>query len=170
VIVMGFRINLLGGNYSSGETSLILVSLFLVGGITLMGYGFTQYRDQSQNLNNAVNVSATVTDTNIRTDSSRRGGTDYQAEISFEYSYEEQSYSSDFIYPLDDDKEFNQQSKAHQYIDSYPTGSNVEAFVNSESPETAFLNAERSNQPLILMIVGTLTALMGAYKLTRRVM
>lgn len=167
---MSFRINLLGENDNSGETSIILVSLFLIGGLILTGYGVTQYWGQSQSLDNAVNIAATVTDTNIRTDSSRRGGIDYQAEINFDYSYEGEKYSSDFIYPLDDDKEFNRESTAEEFLQDYSGGEQVEAYVNPSEPENAFLKDSRSNEPLILMLIGGLMAAISSYKLAKNVL
>jgi hypothetical protein len=141
----------------------------MVGGVLLAGYGFTQYQGQSESINNAVNITGTVTDTNIQTDSSRRGGIDYQAEITFDYSYEGASYSSDFIYPLDDDREFSTESEAQEYLEDYPPGENVAASVNPEQPGDAFLNAERSDQPLLFMLIGGLMALLGSYKTTKRI-
>lgn len=167
---MGFRINLLDGNSeNSGEASIVLVSIFMVGGVLLAGYGFAQYQGQSESINNAVNITATVTDTNIRTDSSRRGGIDYQAEVTFEYSYEGTDYSSDFIYPLDDDKEFNQESAAEEFLEDYSSGSQIDAYVNPSEPGNAFLTNTRSNEPLILMLIGGFMAVLGSYKVGQRV-
>ena len=166
---MGFRFNLLGGDLeNSAQASIVLLSLFMVGGLLLAGYGFTRYQSQSESIDNAVNITATVTDTNIRTDSSRKGGIDYQAEITFGYSYEGEDYSSDFIYPLDDDREFNTESEAQDYLEDYPNGEDVAASVNPEKPSDAFLNAKRSDQPLLFMLIGGLMALLGSYKTTKR--
>ena len=166
---MGLGINIGDKDSSNLSPSQILVfsSIFMVVGLALTGFGFTQYQDQSESIDNAVNITDTVTDTNIRTDSSRRGGIDYQAEINFEYSYEGTGYSSDFIYPLDDDREFNQESEAEEFIENYPTGQRVGASVNPEKPGDAFLNAKRSDQPLILTIIGGIMVIIGGYKTTR---
>jgi len=166
---MRFRINLIGGGEPNSTPALVLAALFMVGGLVLGGYGFTQYQDQSQSINNAVNITATVTDTNLRKDSSRRGGADYQAEIGFEYSFEGENYSSNFIYPLDEDKEFKQESEAEEFLGSYPRGEEIEAYVNPETPGKAFLNAERSDQPLILMLIGGIMAVLGSYRLVQRI-
>lgn len=166
---MGLGINIGEKDSSNLSPNQILVfsSIFMVVGLALAGFGFMQYQGQSESIDNAVNITATVTDTNVRTDSSRRGGIDYQAEITFEYSYEGTGYSSDFIYPLDDDREFNQESEAENFIKNYPVGQEVDASVNPEKSGDAFLNAERSNQPLILMIIGGIMVVIGGYKTTR---
>lgn len=169
---MGLDINVGGKNSSdlSPNQVLLFSSIFMVIGLVMAGYGFTQYQGQSESINNAVNITATVTDTDVRIDSSRRGGIDYQAEITFNYSYEGNNYSSDFIYPLDDDREFNQESEAENFIGNYPVGERVEASVNPEKPGEAFLMAERSDQPLLFMIIGGLMVVMGGYKTTRSFM
>ncbi|QGA80603.1 DUF3592 domain-containing protein [Candidatus Nanohalobium constans] len=166
---MGLDVNVGGKNSNSLSPNQVLLfsSIFMILGLAIAGYGFMQYQGQSENVDKAVNITATVTDTNIRTDSSRRGGVDYQAEISFEYSFEGENYSSDFIHPLDRDKEFNQETEAEKFIENYPAGEKVDASVNPEKPGEAFLIAERSDQPLLFMIIGGFMVMLGAYKTTR---
>ena len=164
------KINILGGKEQINSTAgVALATIFTVIGVALAGYGFTQYQGQSQSIDNAVNITATVTETDVRTDSSRRGRIDYQAEIRFNYSYEGENQSSGYIYPLDSDKEFNTESSAEEYLEDYPSGQEVYAFVNPENPGEAFLNAERSNQPLILMLIGSLMAVLGSIKTVQRI-
>lgn len=168
-MVLGVNI---GGKNSSnlGPNQILLFSsIFMIIGLALAGYGFMQYQGQSESINKATNITATVTDTNVRTDSSRRGGTDYQAEITFDYKFEGTSYSSDFVYPLDDDKEFNTESEAQNYLENYSSGEEVDAFVNPEQPGKAFLTAERSNQPLLFVLIGMMMLLAGGYKSAQRV-
>lgn len=163
------RINIFGGEEAENSTmALIFASAFVLIGVVMAGYGFIQYQGQAEYIDNPDNISATVSDNNIRTDSSRRGGTDYQAEITFEYSYEGNEYSSGFIHPLDDDKEFDTESKAEEFLENYAEGERVEAYVNSKSPEEAFLIASRSDQPLLLMIIGVMMVLAGGYKSVQR--
>ena len=149
---------------------ILLAFGFAVIGVLMAGNGFNQYHGQSQNIDNAVNITATITETNIRTDSSGRGGIDYQAEISFDYRYEGEDYSSSYIYPLDNDKEFNSESEAEQYLHNYPQGREVTAHLNPENPGEAFLNAERSNQPFISMLIGVLMAVLGSFKALQRIL
>jgi len=164
------RINILGGEERiNSSAGIALAAIFTVAGVALAGYGFTQYQGQTENIENAVNITATVTDTDVRTDSSRRGRIDYQAEIRFNYRYEGENQSSNYIYPLDSDKEFDSESNAEEYLEDYLPGQEVDAFVNPENPSEAFLNAQRSNQPLILMIIGSLMAILGSIKTVQRI-
>jgi len=153
----------------NSTAGVVLATIFTVIGVALAGYGFTQYQGQTENIDNAVNITATVTETDVRTDSSRRGRIDYQAEIRFNYSYEEENQSSGYIYPLDSDKEFDSESGAEEYLEDYPSGREVDAFVNPENPGEAFLNAERSNQPFLLMLIGGLMAVLGSFKTVQRI-
>ncbi len=134
----------------------------------MAGYGFTQYQGQKDSLENAVNTTATVTGSNMRTDSSRRSSTDYQAEIEFEYSYSDESYSSDFIYPLDDDREFGSEAEAEEFLSDFEKGKQVDAYVNPSSPGKGFLFRKSSDQPLIFMLIGGLMTLAGGYRTLQR--
>jgi len=166
------RISIFGeaeeGGKMNSTAGVALATIFTVIGVAVAGYGFTQYQGQGESIDSVVNISATVAETDVRTDSSRRGGVDYQAEIMFKYSYEGGNYSSNYIYPLDSDKEFNSESKAKQYLENYPQGKTVKAFVNPEKPGEAFLNAERSSQTLLLIVIGGLMAVLGSVKTVQR--
>ena len=70
---------------------------------------------------------------------------------------------------MDSDKEFESESNTEEYLKDYLPGQEVDAFVNPENPSEAFLNAQRSNQPLILMIIGSLLAILGSIKTVQRI-
>lgn len=168
------EINYPGSGSGSSEAKnsifgLFLAVLFLTGGVLLGGYGFMQYQGQASNIDNAVNITATVSDTNVRTDSSRRGGIDYQAEISFDYSFEGENYSSDFIYPLDDDREFESEEDAEAFISDYRTGDQIRAYVSPENPGEGFIQKKRSDQPLLFMLIGVMMTLAGGYRTVQRI-
>ena len=127
------------------------------------------FQPVSGSIDNAVNISATVADTNVRTDSSRRGSTDYQAEIDFNYSFEGEDYTSGFIYPLDDDREFSTEEEAQEFLQSYSAGTEVDAYVSPETPDEAFLNNESSDQPLIFLLIGGLMTLSAGYKTVKNI-
>jgi len=166
---MGLRINLGRGSKNLNSTQgLAFAAVFALIGVAIAGYGFTQYQGQQDYLENTENISATVTDNSIRTDSSRRGGIDYQAEISFEYSFQGENFSSNFIHPLDTDKEFNSETEAEKFLEDYQEGETVDAFVDPDNPDEAFLKAERSSEPLLMMIIGALLTGLGSYKVVQR--
>lgn len=157
-----------GSDAANSTFGLVLAVLFLTGGVLMAGYGFKQYQGQKQSLENAVNTTARITETDVRKDSSRRGGIEYQAEIQFEYSYEGESYSSDFIYPLDDDRAFELEADAEEFTSSYDVGSQVDAYVNPEEHGQGFLLKKRTDQPLIFMLIGVMMALAGGYRTIQR--
>jgi hypothetical protein len=152
----------------SGNKAVALAALISLVGVALLGYGFTQYRGQAQSLENAENITATITDTGIETDSSRRGGIDYRAEVEFRYSFEGQEYTSDNIYPLQAGKDFDTESAAQDFLENYPEGEAVNAYVNPDNPEGAFLKSQRSNQPVILMVIGGFLMVIGGYNSVKR--
>lgn len=159
----------IGGGSNGSSPNMIVLTLFMIGGLVLLGYGFNQYQGQKASIDNAVNISATVADTNVRTDSSRRGSTDYQAEIDFNYSFEGEDYTSGFIYPLDDDREFSTEEEAQEFLQSYSAGTEVDAYVSPETPDEAFLNNESSDQPLIFLLIGGLMTLSAGYKTVKNI-
>ena len=158
-----------GGGSSESSPNFVLLFLFMVGGLVLLSYGFNQYQGQAESIESAVGVTATIADTNVRTDSSRRGSTDYQVEISFDYSFEGDDYASDFLYPLDDDREFGTEEDAEEFLQNYTTGTEIDAYVNPQKPGEAFLWDRRSDQPLILLLIGGLMTLSSGYKAVKTV-
>ncbi|EHK01857.1 hypothetical protein HRED_06667 [Candidatus Haloredivivus sp. G17] len=78
----------------NGRGAVISNIAIILVGFGLIFLGYNTYTGQNQALENPVNVSATVTETGIDRQSSRRGGPDYQPEIIFEYSYGGQEYTS----------------------------------------------------------------------------
>lgn len=86
-------------------------------------------------MQNPVNASATVKDTEIDRDSSRKEGPDYQPHIKFEYSFKSQQPSIQ-----------------------------IQVNVTPENPGEAFIKARKSNKPLIFTGPGVLTIGPGAYR------
>ena len=131
-------------------------SILLLIGLALSGYGYMNYQSQGEALDNAVNVTGTVTGTEIVRDSGgRRSGPDYSPVISFEYQYQGESYSSDNMYPPGDtDQELDSRSSAEEVVENYPVDSEADAYVNPEDPGEAFLKKKRSDGPLLMMGIG----------------
>jgi len=162
MINFGSRIEI--GN-EDGKVALISNFVIILVGIGLIFLGCSTYTSQNQALDNPVNVSATVTDTGIDQDSSRRGGIDYQPEINFEYSYEGQEYTSTNMYPGGQEpKEHNLESEAREVVEEYSQGSEINVYVPPESSGEAFIHAEKTNNPFIAMGGGVLFILLGSYK------
>jgi hypothetical protein len=150
---------------NGGKGALISNVVIILVGIGLIFFGYNGYTSQNQALENPVNVSATVTDTGIDQQSSRRGGIDYQPEIMFEYSYEGQDYTSSNMYPGGQEpKEYNLESNAREVVDKYSQGSEVTVYVPPGNPGEAFIKAKKTNKPLIGLGFGIIFILLGSYK------
>ncbi len=158
----GPRINL---GKDSGEGSLISNIVIILVGVGLLFFGYTGFTGQNQALGNPANISATVTETGIDEDSSRRGGTDYQPEIKFEYIFEGQEYESSNMYPGGQaPKDYDLESNAKEVVDRYSQGSQITVNVPPENPGEAFIKAKKTNNPLIGIGAGILFILLGSYK------
>jgi hypothetical protein len=148
-----------------GKGALISNVVIILVGIGLVFFGYNGYTSQNQALKNPVNVSATVTETGIDRQSSSRGGLDYQSEITFEYSYEGQDYTSSNMYPGGQKpKDYNVESNAREVVDKYSQGSEITVNVPTENPGEAFIKAKKTNNPLIGIGFGMLFILLGSYK------
>ncbi|MEA1931733.1 DUF3592 domain-containing protein [Halohasta litorea] len=128
--------------------------LLLLGGVVMTGYGLYDYTQQSSAVSNAVEVDATVTDTDIDTISQRRGSSDYQPVVAFEYRFEGTDYTSDSLYPSSVEPDYDTESAARDEIESYAAGDSVTAYVDPASPGEAFLRNEESNSPLKFAAIG----------------
>jgi hypothetical protein len=154
-----------GINSMTRNQRLAWGTVLIIIGIAISGLGYIDYQSQGDALQNAVNVTGTVTGTEIVTDSGgRRSSPDHSPVISFNYSYNGQSYSSDNTYPPGDtQRELNSRSAAEKIAQNYSTGTTVTAYVNPENPGEAFLKKKRSNDPVIFMGIGAVVILGGLY-------
>ncbi|WP_132060566.1 DUF3592 domain-containing protein [Halorussus amylolyticus] len=142
------------------EVRHIPVIIILLVGVSLVGYGAYNYQQQSTALEHTVEVNATVAETDIATDV-RRGNRDFIPEVTFEYRYQNTSYTSDNIYPAGSGSNYNKESKARDVVQEYEEGTTVTAYVNPSSPDSAFLENEKSDKPLTLVGIGTITLLVA---------
>jgi|APHM01.1.fsa_nt_gi Protein of unknown function (DUF3592). len=157
----------LGQEGGKGATISNIVIVLVGFGLIFLGYN--TYTSQNQALENPVNVSATVTNTAIQEDNSRRGGIDYQPVIEYEYSFEGQEYTSDNMYPGGQSpKDYNLQSNAEEMLDDYEEGTEINVSVPPGSPGEAFIKAKETNSPLFFIGIGVLFVIMGSYKILQR--
>lgn len=141
---------------SSIEVRHLPAIFILVVGLVLVGYGAYNYQQQSTALQDTVEVNATVTGTDLTTDI-RRGNRDFAPEVTFEYRYQNTSYTSDNLYPAGSGSNYDSESNARDVLAEYPEGATVTAYVNPSSPGRAFLVDEQSNKPLTFAVLGVLT-------------
>lgn len=150
-----------------GPSGTLQVLLALVVGFGAMGYGAYGYVEQSSALDSAVEVDATVSDTAIEQRSGRRD-TDYSPVVTFEYTYEGETYTSSNVYPGPLGREFDAREAAREKLDEYEPGDTVTAYVPADSPGNAFLERERSNQPFFLIGFGALFVVGTTYSRVRQ--
>ena len=151
-----------------GGTNLSAVSLrksllIVLVGVGAGGFGIYDYVQQNQAVQNAVEVDATVVETDVDASASRRGGPDYKPEATFEYSYQGDSYTGDSVFPGSITKEYDTRSAAESVLQDYQAGETVTAYVDPNSPGYAFLVNEASNGPLFFTAIGGLFVLVGGY-------
>lgn len=148
---------------ASRRQKLAWGGILIIIGAALSGLGYTNYQSQTKALDNAVNVTAEVTGTEVNIDRAGKSP-DYSPIISFNYTYEDEIYTSNNMYPPGDtQKELDSRSAAAKITNSYTLNKNVSAYVNPENPGEAFLKKKRSKSPLIFIGIGALILLAGAY-------
>lgn len=158
----------LGGKNGSLENAsrkqkLAWSGVLIIIGAALSGLGYTNYQSQSNALDNAVNVTATVTGTEVNIDRAGKSP-EYSPVISFNYTYKDETYTSNNMYPPGDTQtELDSRSAAAKVTNSYTINKKVLAYVNPENPGEAFLKKKRSNSPLIFIGIGALIVLAGIY-------
>lgn len=145
---------------------LLPAVLILVVGIGVAGYGGYSYVQQSDAIANTVEVDATITETDVRTVQQRRSRS-FVPEVTFEYRYQGASYTSSNVFPAGSAPRFNNRANAEDVLDNYGTGTTVTAYVNPDSPDSAFLENRRSNRPVRLAAIGGIVALAAAGHLVR---
>jgi len=139
----------------------------LVVGLAIAGFGTYDYLHQSEAISDAVAVDATVTATEVDSVSQRRGGLDYRPVVSYEYTYEGESYTSSNLYPATFEPDYGTESAAEAELQGYERGGPVTAYVNPEAPSEAFLEAETSTGPLKLAGIGGVTVLIAGASVLR---
>jgi hypothetical protein len=145
--------------------SLVSNIAVILAGLGLIFLGYNTYTSQNQALENPVNLSATVTDTGIVEDSSRRGGKDYQPQIRYRYSFEGENFTSTNMHPGGQQPDdHNVESEAREVVEKYSEGSDINVFVPPEKPGEAFIQPEKTNDPMIFIAIGILFSGMGAYR------
>ena len=140
--------------------------IIIVIGISMIGYGAVNYYQQHQAVENAVEVNATVTETDIETIHHRRSD-NYAPIVTFEYRYQGTSYTSNNIFPTGADPDYDSKSKARKFLQKYESGDRITAYVSPSSPSSGFLNEERSNEPLYILAIGGFLSLASVVQFFR---
>jgi hypothetical protein len=146
--------------------NILFALLFVVVGVGLVAFGWTEYQNQQSDLEEAVQIEGTIESTEIdeeRTDSGSTEGVNYNYEaiVRYTYSYEEQQYTSESLYPGPDGS-FNSRGKAEDIISQYSSGQETTVYVNQEDPSRAFLiERTRTFRVFGIMLGGVVFILSG---------
>ena len=144
------------------ELSRGLLLIMLVA-LSLIAVGAYDYVEQKNALENAVEVDATVTASEVVTDTSGRG-IDYLPNVTYEYRYDGVEYRSDDVYPGSFSASYDVRSEAEAVVDRYPTEEVVTAYVDPSSPGDAFLRRETSSGPFAFVGIGAVILLFAVLK------
>ena len=137
--------------------------ILLAMGLVVTGIGIHEYQTQTEALDNAVEVDATIVTSEVqlhqdefdRTDRSSdyRTTTDtpeYRLVIEFEYEFEGEQYRSSNVNVAGSIERFDSRSEAQETQAEYPEGSQTTAYVNPDEPGEAFLE---DGLPLVTYLV-----------------
>ncbi|WP_080510744.1 DUF3592 domain-containing protein [Halorubrum californiense] len=127
-------------------SKLSLISIIL--GIVLLGVAGYMAYSQQQSLSSGVQIEATVENTEVTMDSSKKGDR-YPPHVTYSYTYNGTQYTSDNIRPGIGTKASDTRTAAEDRIDQYNVGETTTAYVVQGSPSKSYLNKKSSPLPLI---------------------
>jgi hypothetical protein len=145
----------------------LLAAVMLLAGLVTAGFGAYDYLGQSDAVEDAVEVEATVLETEVEEVSKRRGGADYDPDVRFEYTYDGETYTSERMYPATFTPDHDTREGAEEVLEEYDTGATVTAYVNPGSPGGAFLKDETTKTPLVIAVLGTVMSLIAGASVVR---
>ena len=159
-----------GGLSINGPKTLKGALLLLVVGLAVTGYGAYDYTQQSDAVDDAVEVDATVTEVGVEsTSGGSSSGVDYRPTIRFTYEYEGTEYAGTSVFPSAITSNYDTQSAAREVVAEYAVGESTTAYVDPADPDGGFLKAQTSNAPLIAAALGLLLGLGGGVSAVKRI-
>ena len=159
-----------GGLSIDGPKTLKGAVLLLLIGLAVTGYGAYDYTQQSDAVDDAVSVDATVTDVGVESTSSGSSpGVDYRPTVRFTYEYGGTEYASTNIFPSAITSDYDTESAAREVVSAYAAGESATAYVDPADPDGGFLKTETSNAPLFAAVLGLFLALGGAVSAVKRI-
>jgi len=133
--------------------------------VMLIYVGVTQFFLQRKIVSRATPIEATIIksevfvsvshDTDQRLNRST-STTSYRPDVLFTYKVNGTEYQSDMIYPTVIVTASASRESAAEELAPFPVGKTVQAFVDPEHPDKAFLVAEKTSGPVVFIIVGVL--------------
>jgi hypothetical protein len=140
-------------------------------GIMFLVVGTRQVLQQRRLLSRAIPVPARIVAASVRMSQSAdtdprplrsTSTTTHEPCVRFAYEVQGAAYESELLRPTDIVRTFPSAEGARAELEPFPVGAKVTAFVNPDSPDRAFLIAEPSAAPTVLVVLGFVAPLFGA--------
>ncbi|WP_338738781.1 DUF3592 domain-containing protein [Haloplanus salilacus] len=143
----------------NGPSSPLGIALVILVGLGAVGYGAYSHTAQTSALDSPERVDATVVSASIETWSTN--GVSYAPDVTYNYTYEGETYTSSNVYPGTLPKQFDRRGAAEEVLAAYESDETVRAYVPPDSPEGAYLERETNNKPFLVIGLGALFLLAG---------
>jgi len=136
--------------------------LLVVLALGLVGYGAADYVGQTDAVQDAVEVDATVLEAGVETTSTPgNGDVEFRPTVRYRYSYDGTAYTGTRLFPGSVPPTYDTESAARDVLAGYDPDATVTAYVDPAAPGEAFLEDRTSTTPLLLAGVGAVLALLG---------
>ncbi|TKX73095.1 DUF3592 domain-containing protein [Halorubrum sp. GN11_10-6_MGM] len=158
-----------GGISIDGPKTLKGAVVMLLIGLAVTGYGAYDYTQQSDAVEDAITVDATITDLDVEsTSTGSSAGVDYRPTVRFTYEYDGTEYASTNVFPSAITSNYDTESAAREVVAAYAVGEPATAYVDPADPDGAFLREQTSNAPLFAAALGLCFVLVGGASTVRR--
>lgn len=140
------------------------VVAIVVGG-AFAGVAWTHILPYREDVTNMEEVDAVVVSSGVIEGENAEGQATYEPNVTYQYTYKGTEYTSNSVFPGDVNP-VSEESRARDIVNRYPAGKGVTAYVNAETPATAFLIDRQT--PLWFWAgpaIGGLLILYGAYSI-----
>jgi hypothetical protein len=154
-----------GLSINGPETLGRCLLLFLLA-VGIASYGAVDYVQSTDAVRDAVETDATITDVDVRSESVGSGtsrSVEYQPTVSFTYTFDGRQYEGDDLFAGSVPPSYETERAARDVVSEYESGMTTTAYVDPDDPDTAFLKNRTSNQHFLLVGIGVVMALFGAF-------
>ena len=137
------------------------MSIFvLLVGLGIVGVGAYSYVADSASLENRVEVTAEITDTDVEAVPGSRGRQQYIPTPTYQYDFRGTVYTSEMIFPGEQPR-YDDRATAEARLSAYTVGETVTAYVDPDAPGEAFLEDSRSGLATGAFFAGVVVCLVG---------
>jgi hypothetical protein len=136
----------------------VLIALVCLAGMTYGGYDYVQ---QTEAVDDAVAVEATIQEASVY-HSESRGDSNYHVQVEFTYQFRGREYTGDQLFPGSISKSYDTRSDAQAAIEPYETGETVSAYVDPADPGDGFLERQTITSPFVFVAIGAIGLLLTA--------